>query len=117
MDKLLSYLNSLDIGSQARFATRCQTTVGYLRKACSVKQQLSDGLCLRITAESAGIVQPEHLRPDVDWQYLRSALANSAQIATETIAGVGKHHDANHDPAICVCVADCQAAGQGGHIG
>ena len=90
MDKLLTYLNSLDPEQQSQFAARCGTTVGYLRKACSAGQRLSEGLCLRIGAESANTVSPEDLRADVDWPYLRKALAqtpaNSAQAATETVA-------------------------------
>jgi DNA-binding transcriptional regulator YdaS (Cro superfamily) len=99
MDKLLTYLNSLDIESQAHFAARCQTTLGYLRKACSIKQQLGDGLCLRIGIESKGAVSPEDLRPDIDWQYMRSALAciedlaqapaNTAQAVTNAVAVQG----------------------------
>lgn len=86
MDKLLAYLNSLSDAEKADFVQRCGTTVGYIRKACSVKQQFSEGMCLRIGAESGGRVQPEDLRPGVDWQYLRAALANTAQPATESVA-------------------------------
>lgn len=77
MDKLLSYLNSLTPEAQGDFAARCMTTVGYLRKAASTRQKLGDGLCLRIGAESAGAVRPEDLRPDIDWKYLRQALAST----------------------------------------
>jgi DNA-binding transcriptional regulator YdaS (Cro superfamily) len=96
MDKLLAYLNGLPPDDQKAFATRCNTTVGYLRKACSVGQQLGDMLCLRIGIESAGAVPPEELAPSVDWQYLRAALitapnmaqvpANHQQFATESVA-------------------------------
>lgn len=86
MDELLAYLNSIQPEERDAFAHRCGTSVGYLRKARSVKQQLSEGLCLRIHAESAGKVGLENLRPGVDWQYLREALANTAPAATETIA-------------------------------
>lgn len=86
MDKLLKYLNQLETAEQTAFAQRCGTTVGYLRKACSIKQQLSEGMCLRIFAESGGEVQPSDIRPGVDWDYLREALANTAQTATENVA-------------------------------
>lgn len=89
MDKLIAYLNRLSKEDQAAFALRCGTTVGYLRKACSIKQQLSEGMCIRIGAESGGEVQPEDLRPGVDWQYMRQALANTAQAATENVATQG----------------------------
>ena len=86
MEKLLAYLNALQPADREGFAARCETTVGYLRKAVSTNQRLGDGLCLRIAAESAGAVRPEDLRPDVDWQYMRVALAGIAQAATETVA-------------------------------
>lgn len=75
MEKLIAYLNSLNKAQQEDFANRCKTTVGYLRKAVSIGQKLGDGICLRISAESGGVVAPEDLRPDVDWDYLRKALA------------------------------------------
>lgn len=86
MDKLLTYLNGLSPQERDAFAKRCHTTVGYLRKACSVGQSLSEGMCLRIAAESANAVTPEHLRPDVNWSYIRTALANTAHQATENVA-------------------------------
>ena len=96
MDKLLAYLNGLPPDEQKAFAARCNTTVGYLRKACSVGQQLGDMLCLRIGVESAGAIKPEDLAPGVDWQYLRGALietqkppqvpAIAQQFATENVA-------------------------------
>ena len=89
MDKLLAYLNSLSPEAREGFAKRCETTVGYLRKACSVKQQLSEGMCLRIAVESGFVVKPEELRGDVDWQYLGQALINNAQAATQSIATQG----------------------------
>lgn len=70
MDKLLAYLNSLSPAEQSAFAQRCNTTVGYLRKAGSTRQRLGEGLCLRIGVESAGAVQPADLRGDVDWSRL-----------------------------------------------
>ena len=86
MDKLLTYLKSLNPEARDAFAKRCGTTVGYLRKACSIRQQLSEGLCLHIGGESRGSVQPEDLRPDIDWQYLRKSLTNTAQTTIEAVA-------------------------------
>lgn len=76
MDKLLAYLNNLPTADREAFADRCGTTVGYLRKAASVGQKISEGLCLRVGIESHGAVQPNDLRPDVDWGYLRAGIAN-----------------------------------------
>jgi DNA-binding transcriptional regulator YdaS (Cro superfamily) len=77
MEKLLAYLNGLSPDEQKAFAARCLTTVGYLRKAASVKQRLGDVLCLRIAVESGGFIKPEELAPNVDWDYLRNAIAQS----------------------------------------
>jgi DNA-binding transcriptional regulator YdaS (Cro superfamily) len=82
MDKLLVYINSLPLMERELFAARCETTVGYLRKACSIKQKLSESICLRIAAESDGTVTPSDLRPDVDWSRMRIAL-NQPELATQ----------------------------------
>lgn len=89
MKKLTAYLSSLPAAERDAFVERCGTSVGYLRKAASIGQKLGDGLCLRIAAESKGAIRPEDLRDDVDWGYLRKALAESAQVATETVVGQG----------------------------
>jgi DNA-binding transcriptional regulator YdaS (Cro superfamily) len=72
MKKLLDFINSLSKERRAAFCAACGTTVGYLRKACSINQQLGSDLCILIDRESGGMVSVEDLRPDVDWGYLRS---------------------------------------------
>jgi len=72
MDALIDYLNSLPVPEQAAFAVRCNTTIGYLRKAASVGQKLRESVCINIDRESMGRVTVEQLRPDVDWGYLRA---------------------------------------------
>lgn len=96
MDKLLAYINSLSGDAQTAYAMRCETTVGYLRKACSKRQLLGVDLVARLSAESGKVVRPEDVRPDLDWEYMRSALvstaqapANIAQQATENVAQQG----------------------------
>ena len=71
MKTLREFINSLTPAQRTDFANRCKTTVGYLRKACSVNQQLGADLCILIDRESGGLVACEVLRPDVDWAYLR----------------------------------------------
>lgn len=71
MNVLRHYLNTLSPRAQASFAVRCQTTIGYLRKAISVGQKISERLAINIERESNGTVRCEDLRPDVDWAYLR----------------------------------------------
>ncbi|MFH1493764.1 MAG: Cro/Cl family transcriptional regulator [Pseudomonadota bacterium] len=71
MDKLLIFLNSKTPDEQAEFSRACETSIGYLRKAISVRQKLGEKLCINIERESHGTVPCECLRPDVDWAYLR----------------------------------------------
>lgn len=78
MEKLLAYLNSLSKDDQSRFAARVGTTVGYLRKAVSAKQQLGGTLCIDIERESNGAVRCEDLRPDGDWAFLRNSTNEEA---------------------------------------
>lgn len=73
MEALREYLNSLSVTEQADFAARCETSIGYLRKAISIEQSLGESLVIKIERESLGAVRCEDLRPDVDWQYLRNS--------------------------------------------
>ncbi|MDR3353365.1 MAG: helix-turn-helix domain-containing protein [Zoogloeaceae bacterium] len=88
MEKLRAYINSLSPQQQQGFAERCGTSIGYLRKALSVKPNLSESLCINIERESAGAVTCEELRPDVDWAYLRGsgAAANNETTGSEAAA-------------------------------
>lgn len=70
MKKLLDFINSLSKERRAAFCAACETTEGYLRKACSINQQLGSDLCILLDRESGGVVSVESLRPDVDWAYL-----------------------------------------------
>lgn len=71
MEKLRLYLNSLSADEQASFCFRCKTSLGYLRKAISVGQQLGESIAINIERESLGDVRCEDLRPDVDWACIR----------------------------------------------
>lgn len=75
MDRLKDHLNSLSTDDQAAFAERCKTTVGFLRKAISIEQDINLETVMLIQRESKGSVRVEHLRPDVDWQILRREIA------------------------------------------
>lgn len=72
MEKLREYLNGLNPDEQERFARRCDTSVGYLRKAISTKQLLGPNLVIAIERESGGTVTCEDVRSDVDWAFLRN---------------------------------------------
>ena len=72
MQEILEYLRGLPPQEQNAFAQRCRTSVGYLRKAASTKQQLGVELCIHLDRESGGVLRCERLRPGLDWDYLRS---------------------------------------------
>lgn len=88
MQVLRDYLNSLERIAQEDFARACNTSVGYLRKACSTGQRLGADLCIEIERESGRRVTVEQLRPDVDWAYLRATdcevKVGASATATET---------------------------------
>ncbi len=73
MEKLRAYLNSLSQSEQSDFASKCKTTIGYLRKGLSVGQLFGESLCINIERESKKKVTCEDLRSDVDWAYLRGS--------------------------------------------
>jgi DNA-binding transcriptional regulator YdaS (Cro superfamily) len=77
MHPLLIFLNGLPAEQREPFASRCGTTVAYLRKAISTGQPLRESLCINIERESAALDRPvlcEQLRPTgVDWAYLRNS--------------------------------------------
>lgn len=81
MKTLLAYVNRLDKPEQLGFAARCNTTIGYLRKACSANQRIGADLCIAIERESGGVVTCEDLRPDVDWAYLRATRCEEREVA------------------------------------
>ena len=78
MEKLLEYLNSMPVDEQREFCQRCETSIGYLRKAISLGQKIGESLCIRIERESQRKVVCEDLRPDVDWAYLRGSSKRKA---------------------------------------
>lgn len=71
MEKLLKFINGLDKAARLEFCARCGTSERYLRKAISIRQRLGADLCINIERESAGVVECEDLRPDVDWAFMR----------------------------------------------
>lgn len=87
MEELRAYINGLPPNEQVEFAERCETTIGYLRKALATKQRLGIELCIRLQRESGGVVRCEDVRPDVDWADLRAVLTTGpAAPATEHVS-------------------------------
>ena len=75
MQKLAAYINGLPFEQRKAFAGRCETSIGYLRKAVSLRQRLGIELCARIEVASGGEVTGAYLRPDADWEAIRAAAA------------------------------------------
>lgn len=66
MEELRLYLNSFHWKSR-EFATKCGTSIGYLRKALSRNHELGAALCVLIEKFSNGEVTRKDLHP-VDWE-------------------------------------------------
>ena len=66
MRTLLNYLNSLNRDEKTAFAQKCGTTLGYLRKAGCLKQELREKVCALAETHSGGAVRRWDLRPS-DW--------------------------------------------------
>jgi hypothetical protein len=65
METLRTYLATLNPVEQAAYATACGTTIGYLRKALSVKPRLDGALVRTLDEKSGGAVSRYELRPDI----------------------------------------------------
>ena len=75
MEALREYLNTLTPEEQSSFASACGTSIGYLRKAISIKQPLAEKTVIAIERESGRRVTCEQLRGDVDWAFIRGTKA------------------------------------------
>lgn len=64
MEELRAFLKTLSFKEQQQFAFRCNTTIGYLRKALSKGAIFSTELCVNIERESNGLVTRKHLVPN-----------------------------------------------------
>lgn len=76
MNALRTYLNGLPIEQQAAYATRCGTTLGYLRKVISTHARMDAALVINLDRESGGAVPVEQMRADADWSYLAKRWAS-----------------------------------------
>lgn len=62
MEKLRIYLKRLTPDEREKFATKCGTTIGYLRKALSDrKSRLGEKICIEIENDSNGAVKIKYL--------------------------------------------------------
>jgi DNA-binding transcriptional regulator YdaS (Cro superfamily) len=85
---LRTYLNGLPPLRQHDFASRCGTSLGYLRKALSTGQFLGADICVAIERESERAVTRQELRPD-DWQRFWPELGQGVH---KSDAGVDTRH-------------------------
>ena len=76
--KILEYLNGRPKSEQADLCAQCGTTVGYLRKAASIGQQLGPALCVAIERATSGEVTRQDLRPN-DWHLIWPELTEAHQ--------------------------------------
>jgi len=65
MKTLRAYLSTLSQSQQADYAMRAGTTIGYLRKALSVRPRIDGALVRRLDEQSNGAVSRYDLRPDI----------------------------------------------------
>lgn len=65
MEKLRTFLNSMQLSEQEHFAKSCGTSIGYLRKAISIGSKFDGSLCRLISKNSDGQVSLTDLRPDI----------------------------------------------------
>ncbi|CNL19744.1 Uncharacterized protein conserved in bacteria%2C prophage-related [Yersinia pseudotuberculosis] len=77
MEELRIYLNALSPDQQRDFASKCETSIGYLRKAISKNQELGPALCVLIEAATNGRVSRKELHPN-DWLQIWPELAKAA---------------------------------------
>lgn len=70
MDKLLTFIKTLDKAARLDLFAKCGTTEGYVRKvACSDALLLGVAICVAIEQQTGGKVTRKDLRPD-DWLLL-----------------------------------------------
>lgn len=74
MSTFHEYWYSLKPGAEREdFASRCESTVGYLNLVASGHAKAGESLAIRIERESNSAVRVEVLRPDVDWHVIRNS--------------------------------------------
>jgi len=59
-------------GELESFAERCETTVGQLKQVAGSHRRAGESLAINIERESDRQVLADDLRPDVDWNFIRS---------------------------------------------
>lgn len=84
MQLLNDYIRQLSEVSRSAvddFARRCGTTAGQLKQVAGGYRRAGESLAINIERESGGAVRCEDLRPDVDWEYLRTTKPRRNRVA------------------------------------
>lgn len=73
--KLIDLWRTLNRDGREKFAERCGTTANHLRNIAYGLggKRCGEALCINIERETGGAVRCEELRPDIDWNYLRTS--------------------------------------------
>lgn len=70
---LLGYWRTLDRTGREQLAKQCGTSANHLRNIAYGQKTCGEGLAVALERETGGRVRCEDLRPDVDWNYLRTS--------------------------------------------
>ncbi len=82
---LSSYIKSLPtMQAKEDFASRCITSLGYLRLVASGVRQCSATIAIAIDRESQGKVRCDDLCPEADFEYVRNQQNNGGQRQCKT---------------------------------
>ncbi|MES2625934.1 MAG: YdaS family helix-turn-helix protein [Pseudomonadota bacterium] len=69
---LFEFVKTLDKDQLISFAERCGTSEGQIKQVAGGHRRAGESLAINIERETAGAITCDSLRPDVDWNYIRS---------------------------------------------
>lgn len=78
MDNFHTYFKGLTKEQREAFAAQVGTSAAYLWQIAYKQRRCNESLAIEIEKASKGAVRVEHLRPDVDWAYIRSSAQSIA---------------------------------------
>jgi DNA-binding transcriptional regulator YdaS (Cro superfamily) len=78
MDTFHTYFKALSKAERDAFAAQVGTSAAYLWQIAYKQRRCAESLAIEIEKASKGAVRVEHLRPDVDWAYIRSSAQSIA---------------------------------------
>ncbi|WP_063897234.1 transcriptional regulator [Burkholderia ubonensis] len=93
MDAFHTYLKGLTKEKRAELAEKVGTSVAYLWQIAYKQRRCKESMAIELEKATARSVRMEDLRPDVDWEYVRS----SAQSIAESSLDVGDRLESSDD--------------------